>query len=81
MVFDATHSVQRPGSQEGTTGGNRELVMPLACAAAAVGISGLFVETHPDPDASPSDGANMVALDRLRSLLERVLAIRAAAVG
>ncbi len=81
VVFDATHSVQHPGSQAGATGGNREMVEPLACAAVAVGVAGLFVETHPEPAASPSDGANMVSLDRMEKFLRRVLSIRAAAVA
>ncbi len=78
VIFDATHSVQQPASLGGATGGDRELVEPLARAAAAVGIDGLFLETHPDPDSSPSDGANMVPLDRLAGVLERVLRIHEA---
>jgi len=75
VIFDATHSVQQPASLGGQTGGDRTLVEPLARAAAAVGIDGLFLETHPDPDRSPSDGPNMVPLTALRELLERVLRI------
>ncbi|MDG2382996.1 MAG: 3-deoxy-8-phosphooctulonate synthase [Pirellulaceae bacterium] len=75
IVFDATHSVQQP-SRGATTGGNREMVAPLARAAAAVGIDGLFLETHPRPDESPSDGPNLVPLDEVESLLQQVLAIR-----
>ncbi len=75
VVFDATHSVQQP-SRGSTTGGNREMVAPLARAAAAVGIDGLFLETHPCPDESPSDGPNLVPLDEVESLLQQVLAIR-----
>jgi 2-dehydro-3-deoxyphosphooctonate aldolase (KDO 8-P synthase) len=78
VVFDATHSVQQPGGMGETTGGNREMIAPLARAATAVGIDGLFLETHPDPDSSPSDGPNMVPLDELESLLGEVLAIREA---
>jgi len=78
VIFDATHSVQRPASLGGATGGDRELVEPLARAAAAVGIDGVFFETHPDPDSSPSDGANMVPLDALAGVLERVLRIHEA---
>jgi len=78
VVFDATHSVQQPGSQGDSTGGNRALVEPLARAAAAVGIDGLFMETHPDPDQSPSDGPNMVPLAALGGVLERVLRIHEA---
>ncbi len=76
VVFDATHSVQQPGGSSGTTGGNRAMVPILARAAMAVGIDGLFLETHPDPQTSPSDGANMVPLDELEVLLDQVLAIR-----
>lgn len=78
VIFDATHSVQQPASRGDSTGGDRELVEPLARAAAAVGIDGLFMETHPDPDKSPSDGPNMVPLDRLRGVVERVLLIHEA---
>ena len=81
VVFDATHSVQEPSGMDGTTGGNRAMVEPLARAAVAVGIDGLFFETHPNPDASPSDGPNMVPLDQFRDTLARVLAIRAAATS
>ena len=75
VIFDATHSVQQPGGLGGSTGGNRELVEPLARAAAAVGIDGVFFETHPNPDLSPSDGPNMVPLDQFEKVLERVLTI------
>lgn len=75
VVFDATHSVQQP-SGGATTGGNRDMVAPLARAATAVGIDGLFIETHPNPNESPSDGPNMVPLDELESLLQQVIAIR-----
>lgn len=78
VVFDATHSVQQPGGLDGATGGNRRMVAPLARAATAIGIDGLFFETHPRPDESPSDGANMVPLTDVRSLLEQVLTIRQA---
>ena len=77
VVFDATHSVQEPGGLGGATGGNRATVQPLALAAAAVGIDGLFLETHPNPDQSPSDGPNMVPLDKIGQLLDRVLKVRA----
>lgn len=80
ICFDATHSVQEPGGLGGATGGNRRMVEPLARAAAAVGVDALFFETHPDPDRSPSDGPNMVPLDRFEGLLRRVLAIREAAL-
>jgi len=78
VIFDATHSVQQPASLGEATGGDRSLVEPLARAAAAVGIDGLFLETHPDPDTSPSDGPNMVPLHRLGGVLENVLRIHEA---
>ncbi|MFN9368691.1 MAG: 3-deoxy-8-phosphooctulonate synthase [Planctomycetia bacterium] len=78
VIFDATHSVQQPASLGEATGGDRNLVEPLARAAAAVGIDGLFFETHPDPDRSPSDGPNMVPLDALPAVVERVLLIHEA---
>ncbi len=78
VVFDATHSVQQPGGLGKTTGGNREMVPPLARAAIAVGIDALFLETHPAPDQSPSDGANMVPLDQLDSLIGQLMQIRLA---
>ena len=77
VVFDATHSVQQPGGQGGSTGGQREFVETLARAACAVGVAGLFIETHQDPDNAPSDGPNMVPLSEMRSLLERLSAIDA----
>ena len=77
VVFDATHSVQEPGGLGRATGGNRAMVEPLARAAMAVGADGLFCETHPDPDRSPSDGANMVPLDQFADMLGRLLEIRA----
>jgi 2-dehydro-3-deoxyphosphooctonate aldolase (KDO 8-P synthase) len=76
VVFDATHSVQRPSGMGSSTGGNREYVAPLARAAIAFGIDALFLETHPQPDQSPSDGPNMVPLDELPKLLKKLLAIR-----
>jgi 2-dehydro-3-deoxyphosphooctonate aldolase (KDO 8-P synthase) len=78
IVFDATHSVQEPGGLGSKTGGNRALVEPLARAAVAIGVDGLFFETHPDPDQSPSDGPNMVPLADFPKLLERLLRIREA---
>jgi 2-dehydro-3-deoxyphosphooctonate aldolase (KDO 8-P synthase) len=81
VVFDATHSVQEPGGLGETTGGNRAMVEPLARAAMAQGIDGLFSETHPDPDKSPSDGPNMVPLGQIESLMRRLLAIRKAAIA
>ncbi|REK23526.1 MAG: 3-deoxy-8-phosphooctulonate synthase [Planctomycetota bacterium] len=76
VVFDATHSVQEPGGLGGRTGGNRALVEPLARAAVAVGVDGLFFETHPDPERSPSDGPNMVPLDEMPALLARLVRLR-----
>ncbi|MCA9235723.1 MAG: 3-deoxy-8-phosphooctulonate synthase [Planctomycetales bacterium] len=80
VVFDATHSVQEPGGLGDTTGGNRAMVEPLARAAMAVGADGLFCETHPDPDRSPSDGPNMVPLSQIGSMMKRLVAIRTAAL-
>jgi 2-dehydro-3-deoxyphosphooctonate aldolase (KDO 8-P synthase) len=77
VVFDATHSVQLPGGQGDRSGGQREFVPVLARAAVAAGISGLFMETHPDPDQALSDGPNSWPLDRLEPLLQRLLAIDA----
>ena len=76
VVFDATHSVQEPGGLGGATGGNRAMVEPLARAATAMGVDGLFFETHPEPDRSPSDGPNMVPLDQFGGVIERILRIR-----
>ena len=76
VIFDATHSVQQPGGRGATTGGQREFVAPLARAAAAVGVDGLFMEVHPKPDEALSDGPNMVPLHRVEALLKQVLAIR-----
>ncbi len=78
VIFDATHSVQIP-SQGGKSGGNREFVLPLARAAAAYGIDGLFCEVHPDPDRALCDGANSLYLDSVDGLLSAVMAIRKAA--
>ncbi len=75
VVFDATHSVQLPGGQGTTSGGQREFVPALSRAAVAVGISGLFMETHPDPDKALSDGPNAWPLDRMQALLETLQAI------
>ena len=75
VIFDATHSVQQPGGQGGTSGGQREFVEVLARSAFAQGIAGVFIETHEDPDNAPSDGPNMVPLDQLEGLLARLKAI------
>lgn len=78
VVFDATHSVQEPGGLGKATGGNRAMVEPLARAATAIGADGLFFETHPEPDSSPSDGPNMIPLAAFGPLLERLIRIRQA---
>jgi 2-dehydro-3-deoxyphosphooctonate aldolase (KDO 8-P synthase) len=73
VIFDATHSVQQPGGQGASSGGEREFVPVLARAAAAVGVAGLFIETHQDPEKAPSDGPNMIPLRELESLLKRLM--------
>lgn len=75
VVFDATHSVQQPSSQAGITGGNREMVPHLIRAAVAVGVDGLFLETHPNPEKAISDAANQVQLNDVEQILERTLEI------
>ena len=77
VIFDATHAVQQPGGQGTTSGGQREFVAPLARAAVAVGVDGLFLEVHPDPTVALSDGPNMVPLHRLKALLSQLVALRA----
>jgi len=77
VVFDATHSVQLPGSQGGSSGGQREFVPVLARAAVAAGVAGLFLETHPDPDHALSDGPNAVPLKHMKTLLEQLQALDA----
>ncbi|MDD5333986.1 MAG: 3-deoxy-8-phosphooctulonate synthase [Rhodoferax sp.] len=77
VVFDATHSVQLPGAQGGSSGGQREMVPVLARAAVAVGVAGLFMETHPDPSQALSDGPNAVPLKHMRALLETLLELDA----
>jgi len=74
VIFDATHSVQQPGGQGGSSGGQREFVETLASAAVAVGVAGVFIETHEDPDNAPSDGPNMVQIDQMPALLEKLMA-------
>jgi len=76
VIFDATHAVQQPGGQGTTSGGQREFVAPLARAAVAVGVDGLFLEVHPDPSVALSDGPNMVPLHRLKALLSQLVALR-----
>src|SRR5271167_2968530 len=74
VIFDATHSVQQPGGQGTSSGGEREFVAVLARAAVAVGVAGVFIETHPDPDHAPSDGPNMVPLREFEGLLRTLMA-------
>ncbi len=81
VIFDATHSVQQPGGQGGSSGGQREFVETLARAAVAVGVAGVFIETHEDPDNAPSDGPNMVPVDKMPALLERLMAFDRIAKG
>ncbi|GJL97561.1 MAG: 2-dehydro-3-deoxyphosphooctonate aldolase [Hyphobacterium sp.] len=73
VVFDATHSVQQPGGQGGTSGGQREFVPVLARAAVSIGVAAVFMETHPDPDNAPSDGPNMVPLNQFEDMVSRLL--------
>jgi 2-dehydro-3-deoxyphosphooctonate aldolase (KDO 8-P synthase) len=73
VIFDATHSVQQPGGQGTSSGGEREFVPVLARAAVAVGVAGVFIETHQDPDRAPSDGPNMVPLKQMDGLLQRLV--------
>ena len=74
VIFDATHSVQQPGGKGASSGGEREFVPVLARAAVAVGVAGVFIETHPDPDRAPSDGPNMVPLREFEGLVKRLMA-------
>ena len=74
VIFDATHSVQQPGGQGSSTGGDRTMVPVLARAAVAVGVAGVFIETHQDPDNAPSDGPNMVPLKDMPQLIARLMA-------
>ena len=75
IVFDATHSVQQPGGQGEQSGGQREFVEYLSRAAVAVGVAAIFLETHQDPDNAPSDGPNMVPLNKLESLISQIVEI------
>lgn len=78
VIFDATHSVQQPGGQGNCSGGKREFVAPLGRAAIAVGVDGIFMEVHPDPDNAKSDGPNMVPLHRVENIIKDFLSIREA---
>jgi 2-dehydro-3-deoxyphosphooctonate aldolase (KDO 8-P synthase) len=73
VIFDATHSVQQPGGQGSSSGGEREFVPVLARAAVAVGVAGVFIETHEDPDCAPSDGPNMMPLREMEALLRSLM--------
>ncbi len=77
IIYDATHSVQQPGGQGSTSGGDREMAPVLARAAVAVGVAGVFMETHQDPDSAPSDGPNMIYLNKLADVIETLLNIDA----
>jgi len=79
VIIDATHSVQQPGGQGTSSGGQREFVATIARASVAVGVAGVFIETHPDPDHAPSDGPNMVKLSDLPALLDQLMAFDALA--
>jgi 2-dehydro-3-deoxyphosphooctonate aldolase (KDO 8-P synthase) len=79
VIFDATHAVQQPGGQGASSGGDRRFVPALARAAVAVGVAGVFIETHQDPDSAPSDGPNMVPLAEFEGLLRELMAIDAVA--
>ena len=81
VIFDATHSVQQPGGQGTSSGGERDFVPVLARAAVAVGVAGVFIETHEDPDHAPSDGPNMIPLKELEPLIERLQAFDKLAKG
>ncbi len=81
VIFDATHSVQQPGGQGGSSGGDRRFVETLARAAVAVGVAGVFIETHQDPDNAPSDGPNMVPLKEMEALLRQLQAFDRLAKG
>lgn len=75
VIFDATHSVQKPGGKGNSTGGNREYIEYLSKAAMAVGVDGIFMEVHPDPDNAKSDGPNMVKLSELKTILEKLIKV------
>ena len=75
VIFDATHSVQTPSSEKGVSGGRPEFILPLSKAAVAVGIDGLFIETHPNPSKALSDGSNMLDIKLLESLMKTLIKI------
>jgi 2-dehydro-3-deoxyphosphooctonate aldolase (KDO 8-P synthase) len=73
VVFDVTHSVQKPGGQGDSSGGNRDYVPPLSRAAAAMGVSNFFLEVHEDPDNAPSDGPNMIKLENFEEIVRDII--------
>ncbi len=75
VIFDATHSVQLPGGQGSSSGGQREFVIPLARAAAAIGVNGIFLESHPNPEKALCDGPNSLPLNQLEDLLKQLIQI------
>ena len=81
VIFDATHSVQQPSGRGNTSGGERQFVAGLARAACAMGVSGVFIETHEDPDNAPCDGPNMIAIDQMGALMDELLAFDALRKG
>ncbi|MBT4220310.1 MAG: 3-deoxy-8-phosphooctulonate synthase, partial [Rhodospirillaceae bacterium] len=81
VIFDATHSVQQPGGQGGTSGGQREFAPVLARAAVAIGVAGVFIETHEDPDKGLSDGPNMIPVNELSGILEVLIELDRTAKG
>ena len=81
VVLDCTHSLQQPNQASGVTGGNPQMIETIARAGIAVGADGLFIETHPDPSKAKSDGANMLHLDRLEGVMERLVRIREVVIG
>ena len=81
VVMDATHSVQQPGGQGGASGGQREFAPVMARAAVAIGVAAVFIETHPDPDNAPSDGPNMIPLDRMQALVAETRRVRSSRQG
>lgn len=76
VIYDATHSVQVIGGNNGSSGGNREMIVPLAKAAAAIGVDGIFIETHEEPERAPSDAASMLPLKSLKTAIEEILKVR-----
>ena len=80
VIMDCTHSLQQPNQTSGVTGGNPQLIETIAKAAIATGANGLFIETHPNPSVAKSDGANMLSLEKLKPLLEKLVTLRKAVV-